>query len=162
MDIKINKIIFTLENCERVTIDWKYVGYFSIEGITEQINRVAINSIKKYRNCSSFCISLCRYANNYTVDMFGAVDDLNKSLDRINKWNDITSIEIIYSDNSKEEIYPIWLSEDKDEIENVYQKSIFNKYGDLFLKISKDKNIYDIWDKNEIEKDNLSLFYISK
>ena len=143
--MKIKYITFTLENCDEIVIDGKYIGNIRCSEIHKEIARTANNSIDLFDSCDFFFIEINKNANGKKTPFDLKDMDSYNIFDRLIS-KDITHIKIVfYDENNKEYIhhgfYNIW--DDKDEYVNSYQQSHIDKYGDLYLLISKDVKIQD-------------------
>ena len=61
--MKLKYITFTLENCDQITIDGKYIGDFYVGDIKSEIKRIACNSIMKMNITKEFAIEIHKNAN---------------------------------------------------------------------------------------------------
>lgn len=159
----ISRIELGLENCEVITIDGKYIGSFDASNIHTDISRMGCNYIGKSQSCDSFAIEIYRDANIINRP-FGIEndDDYIKIFERITKYNDITSVTVYYDkkdDNYKDVetgesdyFYVTYEEENEGQLgsPNIYQSSYINDFGDLYIVIDKDKKIFDLFDKEEI------------
>lgn len=156
MQDEINKIEIVLENCEVITVDGKYIGDFSCEGIEHSISRVACNSIKESYTCKDFSMSIHRDCSLNDIEEWtlGVSDIKRDPLKRINNYNDITSIYIYFTKDKEnpKQIYVKWGGDS--DYNNEYQKSYINKFGDLFIVVSEDLKLGDVFDMREIEDKN--------
>ena len=158
MQKQIEKIDFILENCEIVTIDGKYIGEFNISDVEYSINRMTCNSIDETYTANHFSISIHRDANieENTVFTMGSIGDKRKSFDRLHTFHDITSINVYFNQGWFKELkvkkfYVNWFLHEGDFMNNKYQKTHMNQFGDLFLVIDKDKRINNVFDLVKIE-----------
>jgi len=160
MQEQIEKIEIILENCEMIIIEGKYIGDLSIEDIKYSIHRDACNSISEWLTCKELSMSINRNANLDTEEIWtlGLTDNKRDQFARINNHSDITSIYIYFADNKVKHIYVPW-NEDSDYF-NKYQKSHINNYGDLFILISKESELNDVFNLEEIEdKNNIDFIW---
>lgn len=160
MQREIEKVEIVLENCEVITVVGKYIGDFSCEDIKHSISRIACNSINESYICKNFSMSIhrsCALNDNEEWTM-GTIDRKRNPLERINKYRDITSIYIYFSKDQENPkcIYVKW--NDDCEWSNYYQKSYINRLGDLFIVISKDLKLEDVFDLEEIEDEDFMGF----
>jgi hypothetical protein len=158
LDMKdIKSIEFIFENCECFTIDAKYFGVFEMSDIQTKIGRIAVNSIAKF-TC----------ANHVAMEIFSEADDkynfyneeMASKLERIRKHSDITSICLTYDDETEEIYYVNYKDETEGELgtPNVYQKTYLSKSGNLYLVISENNNIEDVFDMTELnDKTTMNL-----
>lgn len=136
MEIKQIQLVF--ENCESIEIDRKYIGDLKIDNIKESICRVASNSISSFKTCKVFLLSVNHLA------------DTKQSIKRLLQYNDITSVIVLFEDGSKDSFRVKWNYDDSQY--NRYQETYRNKYGDIFVVISKKLNLRDFY--NEEDMDN--------
>ena len=101
--------------------------------------------------CDSFAISIYRDADvekpiEWTM---GFIGDMDKPFTRLHRAKDITQINIYFNDETKEHIIVPWNHDESDYI-NSYQKSYMSDKGDLYIIIDKEKDIFDVWELQEI------------
>lgn len=160
MQEEIKKIEIILENCEVITVDGKYIGDFNCNNIEYSINRMGCNYIGETYTCKDFSMSIHKDCglNNKEEWSFGIFDRKSNPLKRINDYKDITSIRIHFTDDKKDakQIYVKW-GGDNDYI-NEYQESYINKFGDLFIVVSKDLKLEEVFDLEEIEDEEFMDF----
>jgi hypothetical protein len=159
----IAKVDIVLENCEYITLDAKYFGELLIDEIHEKVKRIACNAISKMVTADVIAIEIFKEANDIKYCPFGQ-NGSSKIFDRLTKYNDITSFTIYYEkpvdDDKKkkkdkeveydhEDIYVNWYGDSDNENES--QISYISSQGNLYIIISKDKNIEDYFDYESIE-----------
>lgn len=149
----IKSIQFVFENCESFSIDVRYFGSFELSDFYTTINRFGCNCIAKINYVDTVVLEIFSEGNKKYAP-FGFSDDVTTYFDRLRAYNDITRIEIVYSDNTSEEFY---VDYEGDQF-NKYQKSYTNKFGDLYIVISKDKDIFDFFDEDEINDKDVVTF----
>lgn len=150
--MEVKQIMLIFENCESMTIPRKYIGVLFIDDIKTSISRCAINSISKSSSCESFGILIKSEYSELGRDRLINLFTDAKPFERALQYSDITSIEVVYEDDSKEVIYVNWC--DSDELwafNNEYQSSGLNSIGDLWIEIGKDdvdESVYEFteWD----------------
>ncbi|MBZ9693219.1 hypothetical protein [Clostridium sp. M14] len=148
MNKEIKKIEFILENCEVIEFEGKHVGDFDVENIKTNISRIACNSISKHNVCETFAIEISSLANTEIVQPWG---DKIKPFDRLNKYQDITSIEIHYNDNTSDKILVDYCSESENlGANNLNQESYISDLGNLYIIISKNKTLENYWNNSNI------------
>lgn len=154
---RIKEITFTLENCDNITIPGNYIGSFCVTDIKKYISRLSGNYIGEYDIAESFFIEIHRNADMFHKQ-FGEIQNFGYTkFKRLTEWNDITDInfeiEECWDDgktsNHKYSYKVIW--HDEDEFNNRYQKTHISTCGHLYIVISTDKEIFDVFDKEEIE-----------
>lgn len=155
MQQEIEKIELVLENCEIITIEGKYIGDFKIENIQYSINRKALNYIAEEYSCSHFSLSAHRGGaiSKETRFTLGSINEERNQYNRILFNNDITSIYIHFiNQKTPKQIHVKW-SGDSD-INNEYQKSYINKFGDLFIVVDRNSELKDVFDLEEVEDED--------
>lgn len=160
MQEEIKKIEIILENCEVVTVEGKHIGDFSCNNIEYSINRMGYNYIGETYTCKDFSMSIHKDCalNDKEEWSFGTLDGKRNPLKRINDYKDIASIYIYFTNDKKDakQIYVEWGGDN--ECINEYQKSYINRLGDLFIVISKDLKLEDVFDLEEIEDEDFMGF----
>ena len=157
----IRNIKLTLENCETITIDGKYIADFSLSDIRKTIARRGCNWIDVSESCHEFYISLHSDANK-PYSSFGVEDWKSTVFERLRRYDDITSITIRlydqYGDDEDDETkdrvehYSFAWGDDGGNGEiNPYQKSKVSKTGWLFLVIGKDLDIDKLYPAEDID-----------
>lgn len=162
----ISKIELTLENCEVITIDGKYIGDFNVLNIRTDIRRLAANCISRTKSCDSFTMEVYRDANVVNFP-FGFEDRHGtKIFDRIMTYSDITGVTVYYDDSEDDDGNTIEMECDhfyvnyKEEVEdqlgspNVYQSTYINDFGDLYIVIDKESKVLDVFDEDEINNEH--------
>lgn len=136
--MEFKKVELYLENCELITIERKYLGHIYMSNFTESISRHDKSLIHS------------TVVNEFAIEIHRSLDETTKKqglfgeytpLQRLNKWNDITQIEIFYEDGTSRHFYAHW--HDDDQYNNRYQKNKMNNFGDLYIVISETKGIDD-------------------
>lgn len=158
---EIKKIVFGLENLEVIEFDKRHIGNFLMEGISNSISRIACNFIAKMNTVSEVAIEIFSEANGQYQSF---VEDEN-NFKRLTTVRDITSITVVYEDDSEETFY-VDYDEGEDDgklgAENRNQTSKITELGNLYIVISKEKKgIYDYFDK-EIINDEDQMRYIKE
>lgn len=145
----IKSVEFIFENCEAFNVEAKCFGVLEISDIQTKIGRIAVNSISKFTCANYVAMEIFSEADG-KYDFYG--EEMKSKLERIQKYQDITSICFTYDDETKETYYVNY----KDETEgalgapNVYQKTYLSTLGNLYLVISENDNIADVFDMDEI------------
>ena len=153
--MKLKYITFLLENCDVITIDGKYIGNFLIDNIRTTISRIACNSIMKMDIADTIVIEIHKNANKKRHH-FNFDSDYNEHtvFDRLQEWNDITSIKFKFEEQYVEEnktprqeeyTYYVYWEGNSDE-ENEAQSTYISNDGNLYIVISKDKTVEDFFD----------------
>ncbi len=158
--MKIKNLTLTFENCDRVTIDGKYIGDFLVDDLHTYFKRIACNSIAKIDYADTIAIEIHKDANKdrYQFDQTDYPDWKQKTFDRITDYNDITSIEFEMEENNVEEdampkiecyqYYVDWIGDS--EYGNDAQTSYISSDGNMYLVIAKNKSIEDFFDMESI------------
>lgn len=151
---RIKSIRFVFENCECFSIDAKYLGEFELSDIHKCIHRIAANCIAKMDCANTVAIEIFSEGNK-EYSPFDVIRDEDETLfDRLNMYHDITSIDIIYDDDTSEMYYVDYEGDETNE----YQKNYMNNFGDMYIVISKDKGIFDFFDEDEINDEEIISF----
>lgn len=138
----VKSIGFVFENCEYFTMNAKYFGTLDLTDFDTHIERIACNAIAKM-NCVGTVAMEIFPEGDGEFPSFG--DSITK-FKRLKMFDDITSIIIIYDDGTEEEYYVNY----EGEATNKYQKTYLSKFGLLYIVISKDKDIFDFFDEEDI------------
>ena len=154
---RLKEIKFVLENCDWITIPGNYIGSFCVTDIKKYIARKAMNYIGEYEVAESFMIEIHSDADRFHKQ-FGQIQNVGHTkFKRLMDWKDITNIEFEIEDcwdeentTSKKYSYGVDWHED-DEFDNRYQKTYLSPSGHLYIVISADKDIFDVFDKEEID-----------
>ena len=157
MGKELKSVEIVLENCETILIDRKYIGEIECDNIKKSISRRACNSISVVNTCETFAIQINNKLseNEDSTWIFGTLaDEKRNPIERLISFNDITSIcfKFVDEEDESEQIYVNWGGDS--EYSNEYQKSYKNNFGDLFIVISKNKSIEDIFCVEKIEEEN--------
>ena len=153
--MKLKNITFTFENCDRITINGKYIGDFLVDEIKTSIQRVASNAIMKFDIAYEFAIEIHKDANKErsSFDFWDHNDDKHMIFDRFSKWADITRIDFVLegSDGSETDYsYTTnWVGDS--DMENDAQHSYVSKDNNLYIVISDSKNVEDYFDFEMID-----------
>ncbi len=142
----IKNLSFSFENCDSAEISVSFIGLFYVKNIQLSLGKLpCINcktmEIDYHKTCDSFMISLYRgyneaWKNGGGIDhSFNHYEDLFERL----KCNDIVTVGIKKSNDVHENIRVPFDGEYK----NKYQQTVTNKFGDIFIFISKDPNEFE-------------------
>lgn len=164
--MRVKYIELTLENCEVVTIDGKYIGDFLVDDISTSISRLGGNWVGKVDWAGLVAIEIHKDADGEQYRSFGYKAT---KFSRLTEWNDITHIDICLEDDVAEDSatsqtysYAIdW--EDDDDEENKNQESYISDLGNLYIyinskKSSVNKGIFDFFDKEAINDKDYTHF----
>lgn len=169
--MKLKYITFVLENCDRITIDGKYIGEFVVKDFETEIRRIACNAIEKVDFINTFAIEIHKDANKerYSFDQTHIERFKHMTFNRLNDYHDITHIEFElydnYFDENEEEApytehyeYTVnWTGES--DMDNDAQSNYTSKDGHLYIVISANKTIEDFFDKEEINDSDYMDFH---
>lgn len=165
--MRLKCIELTLENCEVITIDGKYVGYFLVDDISTSISKLVSNWVGKVDWAGLVAIEIHKDANE---EYYFPDGNKGNTFSRLMTWNDITHIDICLEDedaeddSAKSHIYSYAISwGDDDEEENKNQESYMSDLGNLYIyinnkKSSDNKGIFDFFDKEAINDKDYSHF----
>lgn len=164
--MKLKYITFTLENCDQITVDGKYIGDFYVGDIKSEIRRIACNSIMKMDISKEFAIEIHKKANKEHFEL-GCESFKTTVFEVLTRCNDITSIEFELEDQYVEdeeipakEYYDYFVNWCGDsDYDNDAQKSYISKPGHLYLVIDKNSKIEDYFDKEEIDDEETMKFH---
>lgn len=154
----VKSITIGFENCETITIPRKHIGVIFIQDIKTEIVRVACNAISKVVSANTVAIEIFSEGNVEYLP-FG-VSPSEMVFERINECHDITSIDVTYMDGSKETYWTDYESGDEEGLgaPNIYEKTKISDLGNLYVVISKDKDIKDFFSDEDInDSDNMQF-----
>ena len=150
---KVKEIELTLENCEHIKIPSGHLGNIVIEDIDTSIRRNAINSIDKLQTANSIYLDIIKPETIKTLRLFDEYDEGGPSCStRLTQYADITSVEVIYNNGSKETYFVDW-DWDNEYINN-YQDTQLAKNGNLHVLINRKKKL-----KNFLDDENFEVSY---
>ena len=131
----VKKVDIILENTDYFSVPADKLLEFSIEDIKEKITRIGCNMIGKIRSSEKIIMLIDRTAN-YVSEI-----SKEKYFERIKEYNDITSIEVFYSDGTSEVIFATW--SDEDEYKNSFQETYIDK--DLYITIGENVKLNEVF-----------------
>ena len=149
---RIDHFELIFENCESFEVSVNSVGVFHIDDIGTKIDRIAVNSISEMTIAGEIAIEFFKKADE-EYNPFGFEDKSYSKLKRIRTYNDISSIKIFFTDGTDSYIYPVY--NEKSDNSNDYQKTLVSNLGNVYVVISKDKNIEDFFDLREINSKSI-------
>lgn len=152
-DIKLVELVF--ENCEVLNVPIEFIGLLEINGIRTKRSMLKNRSEGKFTETTfidNFAMAINRKLND-SKEHFETTWSTEYPLTRIDAFNDITGINIFFTDETSEEYYPTWVDDGKDEYSNTLQKSKINSHGDLFLGIDKNTQEQPYFTDDVIEYD---------
>jgi hypothetical protein len=154
----IQSLSLGFENCEYVDIRVSFIGLFYVKNIQTSLGKVqCANSkyieIDYHKSCDSFVISLYRTYNEVWKNSGGkGYNHFNELFERL-KYTDMVNISIKKSNDVFETIY---LPADFDPHKNKYQRTVENKFGDLFIFVSRDDSEFNFYDENMNDEDYIN------
>ena len=147
---KVKEIVLVLENCEYINIPTKHLGNIIIEDIDISVRRNAINSIDKLQTASSIYLDIIKPEIIKTLGLFDEDDEESLSCSqRLIQHEDITSVEVVYEDDSKEGYFVDWNWDN--EYINSYQDTQLSKNGNLHVLIDRKKKLKEFLDDENFE-----------
>ncbi len=137
----IKEITIIFENCDAITFDTKDIGIMFFDDIKTEIARTARNSIQELNTAAEIAIELYAFKINSSYSPFNEFEEMPIA-SRIVEGNDIVSFVCKYEDNSTKTIYAPWgLCTQINE----YQSQAIGSNGNLYIVISKEKVVSDIF-----------------
>lgn len=156
--MKVKEIVLVLENCEYINIPTKHLANIIIEDIDISVRRTAINSIDKQMSAKSIYLEIIKPEIIKTLGLFGEYDEESLSCSkRLIQHEDITSVEVVYDDDSKEEYFVDW--DWDNEYINSYQDTQLAKNRNLHVLINRKKKLKEFLDNGF---DEVSYDYVIK
>lgn len=162
--MKLKEIGFYFENCEYISIDGKYVGYFLVDDIRTSIERIACNSIIDMKIPRTFAVEIHKDAN-IIHNPFGDKRYDKTKFERLMEYDDITQIDftLVKSENDFDETVPStkeishhlnvsWKG--NNDYSNEAQTSYLSKNGHLYIVISQDISFEEIIDKEYVDHED--------
>ena len=169
--MKVKNVTLCFENCDWVTIDGKYIGDLIVDDLHTCFRRIACNAIDKIETAKTIAIEIHKDANKerYQFDQEHIPSFKQKTFDRIEEYDDITSIQFELEETYVEDgevprvdhyDYCVnWVGDS--EYENEAQTSYISSDGNMYLVIAKDKKIEDFFDMKEINDSQHMDFHFS-
>lgn len=155
---KLKEIELVLENCEYIKIPTKHLANIIIEDIDTSVRRNAINSIDKLQTANSIYLDIIKPETIKTLGLFEVEDEESLSCSkRLIQYADITSVEVVYNNGSKETYFVDWNW--GNEYLNSYQDTQLAKNGNLHVLINRKKKLKEFLDNENFE---VSYDYIIK
>lgn len=160
--MNIKNVVFTLENCDTITIPGKYIGDIFLENLKTEIKRLALNWVGKIELCESFFIEIHNFANTldyaFSEDSDCFKDDPYHKFDRLCRCHDITQVTInLYDDNDDDKEYTYdYIVSYSDEYPgalgspNIYQYTYISDLGHLYILIDPKLKLDDVLDYESI------------
>lgn len=145
---RISKLVLTLENCDQIEIDGKYIGNFCVKDIRMDVSRVAMNAVVENQVCHYFFCEIHKDANKEEHDVnFGS----RRPFDRLVRWQDITQIDFTLvtddvwlgaeeaTDANSKKYHFLLEWEDRGDVyceNNPRQKSYVSEQGWFYIEVS--------------------------
>lgn len=154
----IKSLRFGFENCDSIDIRVSFIGLFYVKNIQTSLGKVQCANSKDiqidyHKTCDSFVISLYRTYNEFWKNdggkSYNHFDDLFERL----KYTNMIDISIKKSNDVIETIY---LPTEFDPHKNKYQRTVENKFGDLFIFVSADDKEFEFYDGNMNDEDYIN------
>lgn len=131
----LEKVEFVFENCERITIEGKYISDFYLGDIYTEFARIACNSIEKLDMVKTVAIGIHKGAEDKEYAPFGEKDWKKSNFQRFLQYNDITHICFIM-DGEKYSYSVEWNEDDAWDQENSRQTCYLSRLGHLYIVVS--------------------------
>jgi hypothetical protein len=134
MNKKIKSVGFVFENCECVEIPFECFVEFEIKDIEKLSNEDTFESFK--------CVIEDKGGTKYTCGGFGQ----KTPIQRMDYYNDITSIYITYNDNSQIQLFCPWYEENEccNSQYDDYQTSKMQSFNRIELNIINNSKWYNL------------------
>ena len=133
--MEITHIDFVFNTREIIGVDRQYIGFFYTSELKTRLLRSASNSICKYVQVEDFAIEIKR---NFDTE----------NMQILSRYEKIKAIKVTYENDTTEYIHVAW--DEANDNSNLFQKQIFNKFGDLYIVISKDNKLDEFFKEDEI------------
>jgi hypothetical protein len=164
-------VIIAFENMESAYIPCEYIGTFLLNGL-EIIEKAKDEAEPRYI-AKQFVISINRSYKEFNQSVF--YNDVDKSgndypVDYLRDSNNILTVTSVYADGSKSDFiyidwfYPVLNDENgvkihdpQHEHHNKYQRSKVNKHGDLFIEVSENIELDNIFPNDVINADDYTV-----
>jgi hypothetical protein len=145
----IQSLSFGFENCESVDIRVSFIGLFYVKNIQVSLGKVMCANSKDiqidyHKSCDSFIISLYRTYDKVWKHDGGGYNHFDNLFERL-KYTDMVNVSIKKSNDVFETIY---LPTDFNPHKNKFQRTVENKFGDLFIFVSADEKEFEFYDEN--------------
>ena len=154
--MKLEYIRFVFENCDSITIKGKHIGSFLVDDLHTYFARVACNSFEKIECADTFVVEIHRNANkerNCFKEFGCKFSDKEMIFHRMIEQRDLVGIEfrlvdgLSFPSEIKNKYMLYWEGEDAS---NKAQKTYISQEGHLYIIVSKEKDIGDFFDLNNI------------
>ncbi len=136
-------IELTFENCEAVKFDREYIEFIHLDNIN---NSITGNETYIYEYCNVKDVAILIKSEANINDNFVATSYGNENLpfQKILRWSDIVAVDVIYENRENKCMYVDW--KEVSNGLNSYQKSKLDDNGNLYIVISKNKEIMDYFE----------------
>lgn len=131
----IKHIDLILENCDFIRIDGQHIGFFVLDNIKKTAGVIACNSFSVRETAEEIFLEISPNANK-KYHPLGISSEWEIPFERLSRYNDITSIEIVTDDETLH-YYTKWTGDS--DIENASQTSAIGKNGCLYIAIAENK-----------------------
>lgn len=144
---QINKVTIIFENCESITFPAEAFYQCYLGKINTEIHRMAINAIEKITFADEVALGIFFPEAEELCEKNAMFKENAEVFDRLTRHMDITSISLLYNDET-EETYFVPYEEESSMlgVPNLNQKYWVSDCGDLYIVIAKDKDICDFFD----------------
>ena len=143
----IKHIDLILENCDSIRIDGKHIGFFVIDNIRKRTGVLGCNSFGTQEIADEIYLEISPDANK-EYHPLGIPSEKEIPFERLSKYHDITSIDIITDDQTLR-YYTNWTGDS--DYENAAQTSTIGKNGCFYLAIAKRKTAQEYF-ADDLEK----------
>ena len=142
----VEKIDVIFEDGDILTISDENVGDMVISSVKKEIRRLAAKEIAEMYYAEKIAFEVFESANALYLP-FGHVNETPKSVfGRFLEYGDITHIEVYFDDGTSVLFATDWKDKTTGGRENLYQKTILAKNGNLYVLIGKDMYTDDYFD----------------
>lgn len=143
----IKHIDLVLENCDVIHIDGKHIGFFILDNIKKTAGIMGCNSFGVRETAEEIFLEISPDANK-EYHPLGISSEWTMPFERLSRYNDITSIDIITDDETLR-YYTNWTGDS--DYENEAQTSIIGKNGCFYLAITERKTAQEYF-ADDLEK----------
>lgn len=160
MFLKLQHIIFFLENGENVTIHAKHVGHLKINGIEQSFTKKTGNIVHNKVKCKHFSICINRQANTQ-FHVHTTVANHDNCFIRLIKKPHTVSIKLSFLNEEEkiiEEMFDVEWKGDSETL-NDCQDAYVSKLGDLYITIDKNSNVSETFEFSKVDDENFMNLY---
>lgn len=155
-NLTIRKINITFENCESVTIDGKHIGRFDLNNIKPSVRTLGGAMFGRFDVAECIVLEVHRDANLLCIDMKCSGGREYKVFERLMEFWDITSIEVFTAEEEPMLFSALWDPDNMDE--NLNQSVRLGENGNLYLVISQDFDVYDVFTQRQMKNNGWAWF----